>query len=209
MEKSDWQKRKEIERTEKWDATEFDKQIKKFTPRIQKDLKTLPFPNIKTFESTYLFGIVGSGKTIYAIWMFLAYLRNSFIIEGGISSNAGEFITIPELLLKFKRSYDTKIIAKGDENNEIVRLFNEYELIEYYSILDFLILDDFGVENTSEWAFQLLYIIINRRYENEKITVFTSNYSLQKLIDKLGDERIPSRISQMCRIIEKDINYRK
>jgi DNA replication protein DnaC len=209
MEKSDWQKRKEIERAEKWDATEFDKQIKKFTPRIQKDLKTLSFPTIKTFESAYLFGIVGSGKTIYAIFMFLAYLRNSFIMKGGISSNVGEFITVPNLLLKFKRSYDTKIIAKGDENDEIIIPLNEYELVEYYSNLDFLILDDFGVEKTTEWSFQLLYIIINNRYEYEKITVFTSNYSLQELAGKLGDERITSRIQQMCRIIEKDINYRK
>jgi hypothetical protein len=43
-------------------------------------------------------------------------------------------------------------------------------------------------------------IIINNRYENLKTTIFTSNSDLNALAHQLGDDRIPSRIVEMCQI---------
>jgi len=185
------------DRAEQWD-TKFAKEITEKLPlRIQKDIQNLPTPKIDKVEGTYLWGRIGSGKTIQAVFMMLAKQRIDFI---NACPNRGKsiFITVPELLLEFKAGYSTN---EGP---------TEAELVEKYSDIPLLILDDFGVERTTDWSFQLLYIIINRRYENMKMTIFTSNFNLAELAEKLGDDRIPSRIQQMCKIVKsKDVNYRE
>jgi len=74
----------------------------------------------------------------------------------------------------------------------------EMEIITKYSTAEYLILDDIGAEKVSDWTLQSLSIIINNRYEYLKPTIFTSNFNLDQLADKLGDDRIPSRIFGMC-----------
>jgi hypothetical protein len=64
-----------------------------------------------------------------------------------------------------------------------------------------LILDDIGTEKPSEWAQQNIFLIIDRRYETLRQTIFTSNLSLDELSERLGD-RITSRIAEMCKVIE-------
>ncbi len=181
------------DRAKQWDQRYFKNTIKEFPLRVQKDLQSIPFPELGEIESTYFWGKIGSGKTIHAVFMMLTERKNNFLYK---TVGKSIFITIPELLLEFKSSYDDKKIT-------------EKELVEKYSGVDLLVLDDFGVEKTTDWSFQLLYIIINRRYEGMKKTIFTSNLSLKELSEKLGDDRIPSRIQQMCKIVKsKNINYR-
>jgi DNA replication protein DnaC len=185
-------------REQRWKEFHLEKELQKLSPRICKVVKTLPWEEIKDVESTYLWGTIGSGKTIQVTCMMLAELKNTFMER---KDTKAEFISIPELLLKFKNSY-------SNQKEEDVKI-TENDLIEKYSEIPFLVLDDFGVEKITDWSFQLLYIIINRRYENEKKTIFTSNFSLQELAERLGDDRIPSRIQQMCKVVKaKDVNYR-
>lgn len=177
-----------------WTDTKLDEAISDLPLRIRKDIKSLPFPKIEEVVSTYLFGKVGSGKTIYSVFLMLTELKNHFMTG---KRTEALFISVPELLFEFKQSYDRK--------SEIT----ENTLVDKYSKIPLLVLDDFGVERTTDWSFQLLYIIINRRYDNMKKTIFTSNLSLLQLAEKLQDDRIPSRIQQMCKIIEtSDKNYR-
>jgi len=184
-------------RAEQWDTKFAKRLIEDLSPRIQKDIQSIPIPKIDKVEGTYLWGKIGSGKTIQAVFMMLAKQRNDFINRYPDSGKC-IFITVPELLLEFKAIYSAN---EGP---------TESELVEKYSEVSLLVLDDFGVERTTDWSFQLLYIIINRRYENMKMTIFTSNFNLAELAEKLGDDRIPSRIQQMCKIVKsKDINYRE
>lgn len=64
-----------------------------------------------------------------------------------------------------------------------------------------LILDDIGVEKSSEWAIERLYALLNYRCNEEKATIITSNLDLANLNLKLNS-RISSRIKDMCVPIE-------
>lgn len=68
---------------------------------------------------------------------------------------------------------------------------NELQLIEELSRTDILIIDDFGIKAFRDWENEKFFQIINGRYENQKITIFTSNY---KISDLKCDDRIKSRI---------------
>jgi len=107
------------------------------------------------------------------------------------------FINTTDLLFKFKASY----IHRSDET--------ETELLEKYSKAKLLILDDFGIDKITDWSFQMLYVLINNRYENMLPTIFTSNHDLDEQAAKLGDNRITSRIQESCEIVKMDgKNYR-
>jgi DNA replication protein DnaC len=179
-----------------WESDEFKNVLQQFPKRIQTDLTNIPFPNL-VVRSSYFHGKTGSGKTIKAIQMMITYVRDNYYDMQSVTYG---YASVPELLLQFRSRF----------NSVKEKSSTESELVDFYSNLDFLILDDFGVEKTSEWAFQMLYIIINRRYDNEKLTVFTSNLDLVQLSNQLGDERLTGRINQMCDVVQtKDINYRE
>lgn len=70
---------------------------------------------------------------------------------------------------------------------------NESKLLEQLSTTTVLIIDDFGTEQYKDWIGERFYSIINQRYVDNKVTIFTSNYNL-KNIDY--DERIVNRIKE-------------
>ena len=72
------------------------------------------------------------------------------------------------------------------------------DLLDYRGLL---IIDDVGAEKPTEWVFEQFYRLVNTRYEQKLPVIFTSNLSLQNLAEKL-DGRIPSRIVEMCEVIE-------
>ncbi len=41
---------------------------------------------------------------------------------------------------------------------------------------DLLVLDDLGAEKTSEWVEETMNLIVNTRYNERRLTIFTSNY---------------------------------
>ena len=70
---------------------------------------------------------------------------------------------------------------------------SESQLLDALSTTDILIIDDFGVEAPAAWINDKMYQIINERYINQKVTIFTSN----DLLDKLSyDDRITNRIKE-------------
>lgn len=85
----------------------------------------------------------------------------------------------------------------------------EQEIIDRYSFLPILGLDDLGMEKMTEFVVGILYEIIDSRYMNKPGgLIITSNLKISELAHKLGDDRIPSRLAQMCKVIslngEKD-----
>jgi DNA replication protein DnaC len=88
-----------------------------------------------------------------------------------------------------------------------------------------LVLDELGAKRTSAWVEETVFYIINSRYNNKKLTIFTSNYPDLKdeedtrnayfkkegdsLVDRIG-VRLRSRIYEMCKVVEvSGPDYRK
>ena len=70
---------------------------------------------------------------------------------------------------------------------------SESQLLDALSTTDILIIDDFGVEAPAAWINDKMYQIINERYINQKVTIFTSNDPLDKIS---YDDRITNRIKE-------------
>ncbi len=124
----------------------------------------------------------------------------------------------------FEKTYFGACIAnKMIENNKIVLMeksssiidkikesFNkdglsETQIIELYSNVDMLIIDDLGNENLSKWALEKLYKIISNRYDNELPIVITTRYNKEQLIEQLSTENdteiaeeIVEVLNEMC-----------
>ena len=61
-----------------------------------------------------------------------------------------------------------------------------------------LLLDDLGAAKGSEWTEEILYRLVNDRYEAMLPGLFTSNVPAPELRDALGD-RVASRLAEMCK----------
>lgn len=164
--------------------------IKQFTPRIQFDLLRLSEPDNlpEEPESCFIYGEPGNGKTIYACWLLLREQRQLYLTD---KTESCEFISVPELIQKIKVTFN---------NSDIT----EQEILNHYSSVHLLVLDDLGTVKCTDWTYQILYLIINNRYENMKKTIITSNLNLEQLSNYLGDDRITSRIERMGKIIKKE-----
>jgi len=86
------------------------------------------------------------------------------------------FLTVPDLLDWLRFAYDSPESSFEDRFSEIrnIRL---------------LVLDDLGTQNTTPWAQEKLFQIINHRYINHLATVVTTNQPLDEI-----DGRIRSRL---------------
>jgi DNA replication protein DnaC len=82
--------------------------------------------------------------------------------------------------------------------------------------VDLLVLDDLGAEKTSEWVEETMNLIVNTRYNERRVTIFTSNYldipddtDSNSLLFRIG-HRMRSRLHEMCDFLEMDgADYRE
>lgn len=157
-------------------------------------ISDFPAPWQKLRENTegiFLSGSRGVGKTHLAV-----ALMREMILNTQLRNHYGTFridlqkmplfISVPELLLEIRETY-------GDN------ALSEKAVIDKYSWVDVLIVDDLGAEKTSDWVLQTLYTIMDRRYREELRTIITSNLNIEEIQEKL-DDRIASRIVGMCRV---------
>lgn len=89
-----------------------------------------------------------------------------------------------------------------EEKSEYIRAIAGYEL---------LIIDDLGVERSSEYALENIFSVIDRRYRSRKPLIVTTNLPLSKLkaetdVDK---KRMYDRILEMCIPLKVDGNSRR
>lgn len=86
---------------------------------------------------------------------------------------------------------------------------SEIDMVEKIANIDFLFLDDLGTEKVTKngednWLQEKIFEILNKRYNNKKPTIFTSNYSLEELINNRGVmEKTVDRILEMSSVILK------
>ena len=74
---------------------------------------------------------------------------------------------------------------------------DEWKVIQRYIEPDVLIVDDLGARSGKDWMEEKLLMIIDSRYRDMKVTIFTSNYAIDDLPFK--DDRIGDRISDVER----------
>ena len=81
-------------------------------------------------------------------------------------------------------------------------------------------MDDMGAETPTKFAAEQIYLMIDSRYQNNKLTIFTSNYTLDELAERFNNpvdskpdvmgSRIASRLNQMCGKVKfGDVDWRK
>lgn len=114
-----------------------------------------------------LMGSYGCGKTHLA-----AAVANA-CVEFGMNTI---FLTVPDLLDWLRFSYDSKETT-FEERFEELRNAN------------LLVLDDLGAQNSTKWAGEKLFQIVDYRYSRKLPTVVTTNLDLEDL-----DDRIRSRL---------------
>jgi DNA replication protein DnaC len=136
--------------------------------------------NVESGTGLYIWSAnTGNGKTSWACKIMGYYFRKIAFSSG--LENEGLYIYLPTFLDDLRNSY----------NNPSAEFDEELEMVKNCKLL---IIDDIGAERVTEWVRERLVSIINTRVSNNLCTIYTSNLSLKGLADKLGDERISSRI---------------
>jgi DNA replication protein DnaC len=121
-------------------------------------------------------GDVGTGKTT------LAMLVSKAALEAGRSV---AIYSLPRLLTELRRTFD-----EGSRHTHV-------ELLDRLVAVDLLLLDDLGAENTTAWALEELYSIINARYEQQRSLIVTTNLEPDLLAEQIGPRTV-SRLNEMC-----------
>jgi DNA replication protein DnaC len=141
-------------------------------------------------------GPPGVGKTHLAV----AVLKQVMDASGA----RGMFYDTRDLLRIIRSTYDPSIRA------------TELDILRPVMNADLLVLDDLGAEKTSEWVEETMNLIVNTRYNERRLTIFTSNYldipddsDPNSLLFRIGF-RMRSRLHEMCEFIQMDgADYRE
>ena len=177
---------------------------------MKKRLQKYNFENVSdTYEDTFIINQLIK----FADLSIKSEMKNGLIIFGNIGYEKTYF----GACIANKIIEQNKIVLMEKSSSIIDRIkasFNkeglsEIEIIELYSNVDMLIIDDFGNENLSKWALEKLYKIISNRYDNELPIVITTRYNKEQLIEQLSTENdteiaeeIVKVLNEMCYGIE-------
>jgi DNA replication protein DnaC len=133
-------------------------------------------------------GACGVGKTHLAV-----SLLKQIIVDKG---DFGLFYDFRDLLREIQGSWNG------------ISQTSELEILRPVLTADVLVLDELGANKPTDWVRDTIAHIINCRYNEKRLTVFTSNYpdvttqpGEETLTDRIG-ARMRSRLYEMCKVIE-------
>lgn len=155
------------------DASYIRTSLQNYIPRTPSQIEA--YTQVKDFvpgrDSICFYGAAGRGKTHLALCIARAAKDNGVPVLA---------LRVIDLLTRLKRTYDRKDdVAELD----IMRLLKD---------IDLLLIDDIGVEKTTDWVKSKFYEIIDYRH-NRKSTIYTTNLAGQEMHDKEGQPLV-SRI---------------
>ncbi len=141
-------------------------------------------------------GPCGVGKTHLAV-----ALLKEVIKEKG---DAGLFYDFRDLLREIQASWNS------------VSQTSELDVLRPVLEAKVLVLDELGANKPTDWVRETIAHIINCRYNEKRLTIFTSNYldtpakqGEENLTDRVG-VRLRSRLYEMCRDVEiHGVDFRK
>ena len=140
-------------------------------------------------------GPQGIGKTHLAVGIIKKLIREKSI--------PSLFCTFPELLKEIQDSWNP------------VSQSSEMTLLEPVLNVEVLVLDELGAQKPSDWVRDQVAYILNYRYNENKVTIITTNFldpatspakedrKIDSLSQRIG-ERIRSRLFEMCKTIKMD-----
>lgn len=145
------------------------------TNESQQNAKDIAVEYVKKFsidnpKSLILHGSIGTGKTHLAFAITKALKNQGYKVA---------FMHIPKLMNRIKSTY------KRDATETVE------DIIKQLSSLDFLVLDDVGVDDSAHAISKLSDIVDNRTGLNN---IFTTNYTNKQLNDDLNWQRVYSRM---------------
>ena len=122
-----------------------------------------------------LFGDVGTGKSFFA----------------GCIANALLDQDVPVLMTNFPTILNRLTGMFSEDRSEFIASFDEYDL---------LIIDDLGVERSTEYAMEQMFFVIDSRYRSRRPMIITTNLKLAELKNPpdLAHARIYDRILERC-----------
>ena len=137
----------------------------------------------------YLTGPVGSGKTRLACTLAAEWFRDR--------TTSVLFVHVVDLFDKLRAA---EMKGPGEDDNFRIPALVARRL---------LVLDDLGVEKPTEYTCTRLLQLLERRHQAGHPTVITSNLGLDALGQRLGDDRIPSRLADWADLgIVRATDYR-
>ena len=154
------------------------------------------YPAVET--GLLLVGPAGRGKTHLA-----CAILSELATTKGVSALYADF---SDLLLRIQTSFR----PDADASKESV--------LTPYADAELLVLDELGASKPHPWVLDVLYNLLNTRYNRKRITIATSNFEdeadaasgeRERLEDRIG-YRLRSRLYEMCTLVTlRGQDYRK
>ncbi|MBO5568064.1 MAG: ATP-binding protein [Clostridium sp.] len=122
-----------------------------------------------------LWGDVGTGKSFAA-----ACIANALLEQA-----------VPVLMTNFSKILNQMGAMYTEERYQYIASFNHYSL---------LIIDDLGIERSTEYAKEQVYAVVDERYKADLPLIITTNLTIRELRNPatVADARIYSRVLEMC-----------
>ena len=135
-------------------------------------------------------GPAGVGKTHLAVSIIRSLSEKGF---------AAVFYEFGSLLKEIQDSYNP--ISKSSELKVLAPVYQA----------DVLVLDELGATVPTDWVRDTMYQIINKRYNDNKLTIFTTNYSdKSNELEERITYRLRSRLYEMCtNVLIEGEDYRR
>jgi len=147
----------------------------------------MKYPDIE--RGIILMGSVGVGKTHLAVSILKGLTERGF---GCL------FYDFGSLLKEIQDSYNPHTLT------------SELSVLSPVLTTDILVLDELGASKPTDWVRDTMAHVINTRYNDRKLTIFTTNYlddrrsSVEETLEDRIGTRLRSRLFEMCRTVMMD-----